>query len=100
MKKILLTLFFLFIFIFFVSCITTFVVHSDASFTTSPTEYYFSSSDYAWPLPGYHTISSPFGLRVSPTSGASRYHSGIDIPAPERYQDLCCLFWNGFLFRL
>ena len=33
--------------------------------------------------PNYHTISSPFGLRLSPTTGASIYHSGIDIPAPE-----------------
>lgn len=85
MKKILLTILFLTFFIFFVSCITTFVVYSNYSFTTSPTEYYFSSSDYTWPLPGYYTISSNFGLRISPTTGASNYHSGIDIPAPERH---------------
>ena len=31
---------------------------------------------------GYTRISSPFGKRVSPTTGASSSHSGIDIPAP------------------
>ena len=35
-----------------------------------------------WPIPGYTRLSSPFGKRVSPTSGASSYHSGMDIPAP------------------
>ena len=37
---------------------------------------------FVWPIPGYTRISSPFGKRVSPTTGASSYHSGIDIPAP------------------
>lgn len=40
-------------------------------------------SDYVWPLPDYSYISSYFGYRNSPTAGASSYHSGIDIPAPE-----------------
>lgn len=83
MKKIYLSLFSFFVFLFFVSCITTFVVYSGQSFTTSSTEYYFSSSNYTWPLPEHHTISSNFGFRISPTTGASGYHSGIDIPAPE-----------------
>ena len=42
-----------------------------------------SSHNFIWPIPGYTNISSPFGRRNSPTSGASTYHSGIDIPAPE-----------------
>ena len=41
------------------------------------------SGDFCWPLNGYTYISSKFGYRSSPTSGASTYHSGIDIPAPE-----------------
>ena len=41
------------------------------------------SGDFWWPLNGYTYISSRFGYRTSPTSGASTYHSGIDIPAPE-----------------
>lgn len=39
--------------------------------------------NFVWPLADYTYISSDFGYRVSPTSGASTYHSGIDIPAPE-----------------
>ena len=34
-------------------------------------------------IPGYTKITSPFGKRKSPTSGASSSHSGIDIGAPE-----------------
>lgn len=42
-----------------------------------------NSNSFVWPLPEYTYISSYFGHRTSPTSGASTYHSGIDIPAPE-----------------
>jgi len=42
-----------------------------------------TSSEYVWPIPGYTRISSYFGKRESPTSGAATYHTGIDIPAPE-----------------
>ena len=41
-----------------------------------------STSNFAWPTPGYNTITSKFGYRTSPTSGASSYHGGIDIAAP------------------
>ena len=43
----------------------------------------FSNNGWVWPIPGYTKISSYFGKRESPTAGASSYHSGIDIPAPE-----------------
>jgi len=45
--------------------------------------YYFSSSNFFWPTPGYHQITSYFGTRKSPISGASSNHSGIDIAAQE-----------------
>lgn len=42
----------------------------------------FNPNGFVWPLPGYTRISSFFGKRTIPTSGASSSHSGIDIPAP------------------
>ena len=36
-----------------------------------------------WPIPGYTKITSKFGYRKAPTTGASKYHGGIDIAAPE-----------------
>ena len=48
-----------------------------------PNQDAFSSeiSEFYWPLPGNKNITSPFGKRTSPTTGASTYHSGIDIYA-------------------
>jgi murein DD-endopeptidase MepM/ murein hydrolase activator NlpD len=48
------------------------------------TFHYSPNSTFSWPIFGYYSISSYFGYRASPTSNASSYHSGIDIPAPER----------------
>lgn len=44
---------------------------------------YINNSIYPWPIPGYYKITSYFGKRTSPTSGASSFHKGIDIGAPE-----------------
>ena len=84
MKKLLFIVSFLFILIFLVTYLTTFVVYSKTNFTTSPTEYYLSTTEYLWPLPDYHNISSYFGFRISPITGLPSNHSGIDIPAPAR----------------
>lgn len=55
---------------------------------------------FYWPLPNNHRISSYFGYRVSPTSGASSYHQGIDIPATENTYFLsimdCEVIYTGF----
>lgn len=42
-----------------------------------------SEYGFAWPIPGYNKITSYFGKRNSPTQGASSYHKGIDVGAPE-----------------
>ena len=39
--------------------------------------------DAEWPVIGSKTITSYYGYRESPTAGASSFHSGIDIAAPE-----------------
>lgn len=54
----------------------------------------FSNSDFLWPTPGYTTITSYFGYRTAPTTGASTYHSGIDIGAPTRHKYFSCFFWD------
>lgn len=36
-----------------------------------------------WPSPGYTKINSYFGKRTAPANGASTYHKGIDIGAPQ-----------------
>ena len=44
---------------------------------------FYENLNFTWPIPGYTAISSPFGKRTAPTSGASTFHKGTDIPAPE-----------------
>ena len=40
-------------------------------------------SGWAWPLPGYTRITSPFGYRTHPISGRYSLHRGVDIGAPN-----------------
>lgn len=40
------------------------------------------SGNWYWPLPGYYRISSWFGGRYDPFTGAWDSHTGTDIPAP------------------
>lgn len=79
----LIIIFTIFISIFFIPIIQ----NSDLSYDTNTQKEIlkFDSNAYGfiWPIPGYTQISSPFGKRHAPTSGASSFHYGTDIPAPE-----------------
>ena len=37
----------------------------------------------AWPVPGYTTITSKYGMRVHPVTGVYKLHTGVDIGAPQ-----------------
>ena len=43
----------------------------------------YSGGLFAWPAPGYKTITSPYGTRLDPFLKVYRTHSGIDIGAPK-----------------
>ncbi len=43
-----------------------------------------SSASSGWLVPcSYVKLTSPFGNRTSPTAGASSYHQGVDLAAPQ-----------------
>ena len=43
-----------------------------------------SSASSGWLVPcSYVKLTSPFGYRESPTAGASTYHQGVDLAAPQ-----------------
>ena len=82
LKKVIYSLIILTFFI----CIFFIPFFSSSNIKQLPSEkdlIFLGNSLYAWPIPGYTTLSSKFGKRVAPTTGASTFHKGIDIPAPE-----------------
>ena len=66
--------------IFFIPTIQSTNVSID---TFNSEEIKLNSNGFIWPTPGYTKINCNFGKRVAPTTGASTFHKGIDIGAPE-----------------
>ena len=46
---------------------------------SSSTTSKYTGGTMTWPLPGYYTITSPFGNRLHPTLHVYKLHTGVDI---------------------
>lgn len=78
--------FILIIIVIIICCLFIPTINFDNFYTNSTdSNYYFSidNFEYVWPTPGCTYITSYFGKRYSPTAGASSFHKGIDIGAPQ-----------------
>lgn len=65
--------------------------HFIGSERLTPTEnYFFLDSGMKSPLPE-GILTSPYGMRISPISGTEKFHSGIDLAAPEGTPVFACL---------
>jgi len=75
---------FVVVMVILISCffIPTFA-NGNLQFQINQGDIVISPSGFAWPIPGYTTITSYYGKRTSPTQGASSFHKGLDIGAPE-----------------
>jgi len=55
-----------------------------ASSSSSSSSSTYTGGKFAWPVPGYYTITSPFSLaRVDPVTHVLQPHEGVDIGAPQ-----------------
>lgn len=45
-----------------------------------------------WPIPGYYTITSSFGMRVHPITGVYKLHTGTDVGAPIGSDFIACAY--------
>ena len=48
----------------------------------SNTKVSYSGGSMVWPIPGYRTITSYYGMRVHPITGVYKLHTGVDVGAP------------------
>ncbi len=76
-------LYILILFIINILFVPVLSVSNNSNFEETSISGVSSNYGFIWPIPGYTNLSSYFGYRKSPTAGASSYHSGLDIPAPE-----------------
>ncbi len=80
-------IFLLFLVIFFVSVFFVPVIDCSSQNVSNSNEFIenleINQNGFIWPIPGYTRLSSPFGKRTAPTGGASSFHYGCDIPAPQ-----------------
>ncbi len=81
-------------------CIFTPIFYNnDLILKTNTSHNFFSISDnFAWPVPKSFNITSKYGYRIQPTSGASSYHTGIDISGPEQ-SDIISVLSGKVVFR-
>ena len=42
----------------------------------------YIGGEFAWPIPGYTRVTSPYGMRVHPITGLYKLHTGVDVGAP------------------
>lgn len=78
------TIYILIFAVIFITCFFTPIINgSDGEMFVNESDIIISNLGFAWPIPGYTKITSYFGKRNSPTAGASSYHKGLDIGAPE-----------------
>lgn len=54
-----------------------------AELSGSTTSASFNGGTFAWPTPGYGTITSQYGGRMHPTLKVYKVHTGMDIGAPS-----------------
>lgn len=73
----------IFFFVIFFSCFFGPIILKGNFFLTKPLYSFDTTENFVWPTPGYTKINSYFGKRTSPTAGASSFHKGIDIGAPQ-----------------
>ena len=50
--------------------------------TLNGEELQYVGGTFAWPVPGYYTITSTYGMRLHPVLKVYRLHTGTDIGAP------------------